>query len=146
MKRIAMPATRSNLLRLEEELSFARSGLDLLDREKEILVHQVASLSARADRVRQEVNRGLAEAYGQLWEAKIEFGESMVESAGLGLKAGEHLSIREKSLMGVVLPLVAIDLPPLRPSYGLYATGKSIDATAAAIHRVMEIFQPPTAS
>jgi len=138
MERIEMPATRSNLIRLRDELAFAREGLDLLDRKKEILVHQITSLSARADRVRQEVNRGLAEAYGRLREAKVEFGESMVESAGLGLKAGERLSIREKSLMGVVLPLVAIDLPPLRPSYGLYATGKSIDATGAAIHRVME--------
>ncbi len=138
MKRIEMPATRSNLIRLKDELVFAREGLELLDQKKEILVRQITSLSARADRVRQEVNSGLAEAYEQLRDAKVECGESVVESVGLGIKAGEQLTLQERSLMGVVLPLVSIDIPSLRPSYGLYATGQSIDATAAAIHRVME--------
>jgi V/A-type H+-transporting ATPase subunit D len=41
--------------------------------------------------------------------------------------------------MGVVLPLVTIKLPPFTPGYGLHATGKPIDATAAAIHQAMEM-------
>jgi len=137
MKRIEMPATRSNLIRLKDELVFAREGLELLDQKKEILVRQITSLSARADRVRQEVNSGLAEAYSQLGEAKVEFGEATVETVGLGVRAGEQLRIRERSLMGVVLPLVSIEIPSFRPGYGLYTTGESIDATAAAIYRVM---------
>ncbi|MBW2682234.1 MAG: V-type ATP synthase subunit D [Deltaproteobacteria bacterium] len=139
MERIEMPATRSNLIGLKDELAFARESLDLLDQKKEILIRQVTSLTARADRVRLEVNRRLAEAYAQLKEAMVELGESAVESAGLGLKAEEQLSIRERSLMGVVLPQVSIDLPSFRPGYGLYSTGKTIDATAAAIHRAMEM-------
>jgi len=139
MERIELPATRSNLIGLKDELAFARESLDLLDQKKEILIRQVTSLTVRADRVRLEVNRRLAEAYDQLKEAMVELGESAVESAGLGLKAEERLSIRERSLMGVVLPQVSIDLPSFRPGYGLYSTGKTIDATAAAIHRAMEM-------
>jgi V/A-type H+-transporting ATPase subunit D len=134
-----MPATRSNLIRLKDELLFARDGLELMDQKKEILVRQISSLAARAERVRAEMNQRLREAYDQLQEAVIQHGAAAVESAGLGLKAGEQLQLREKSLMGVVLPQVHIQLPLFKPGYGFCATGKSMDATAAAIHRAMEV-------
>jgi len=139
MGRIEMPATRSNLIRLKDELAFARDGLELMDQKKEILIRQISSLAVRAERVREEMNQRLAEAYGQLKEAVVQHGEATVESAGLGLRAEEQLRVRERSLMGVVLPQVHIDLPVFQPGYGLCATGKPIDATAAAIHRAMEV-------
>jgi V/A-type H+-transporting ATPase subunit D len=139
MERMEMPATRSNLIRLKDELAFARDGLELLDQKKEILVRQISSLAVRADRVRAEMNQRLAEAYEQLQEAVIQYGEATVESAGMGLRAEEQLEIRERSLMGVVLPQVHIDLPVFQPGYGFYGTGKSMDSTAEAIHRAMEV-------
>ena len=139
MERIEMPATRSNLIRLKDELVFAQDGLELMEQKKEILVRQISSLAVRADRVREEMNQRLDEAYGQLKEAVVRHGEAAVESAGLGLRAEEQLRVRERSLMGVVLPQVHIDLPVFQPGYGLCGTGKSIDATAAAIHRAMEV-------
>jgi V/A-type H+-transporting ATPase subunit D len=139
MERIEMPATRSNLLRLREELQFAQEGLELLDQKKEILTNRIGFLASKADQVRKEVNQRLAKAYAHFRDALIEYGESSVEAAGLGTRAGERLMLREKSLMGVVLPTVTIDLPPHRPDYGLLGTGKSIDATAEAIHHAMEV-------
>ena len=139
MDRMEMPATRSNLIRLKEELVFAGNGLELMDQKKEILVRQISSLAVRADRVRAEMNQRLTEAYNQLQEAVIQHGEAAVESAGLGLRAEERLQVREKSLMGVILPQVHIESPIFQPGYGFYGTGKSMDATAAAIHRAMEV-------
>lgn len=138
MNRISMPATRSSLLRLKEELNFAQEGLELLDQKKEVLIRQVTSLSARADRVRSEVNKGLARAYQELQKAKVAVGEAELTSVGLGQRAGEEIEVRERSLMGVVLPLVSMKIPPFSPSYGLYATDKNVDATAKQIHQVME--------
>ena len=134
-----MPATRSNFIRLKDELLFAEDSLDLLNQKKEILVRQISSLAVRAERVRAEMNQRLGNAYDRLQEAVIKYGEATVASVGLGLQAGEQLRVREKSLMGVVLPQVHIEIPPLQPGYGLYATGKHIDSTATAIHRAMEL-------
>lgn len=139
MERIEMPATKSNLIRLKDELAFAGDGLELMDQKKEILVRQISSLAVRADRVRAQMNQRLREAYDQLQEAVIQHGEAAVESAGLGLLADEQLQVRERSLMGVVLPQVHIELPIFQPGYGFYGTGKSMDATTAAIHRAMEV-------
>ncbi len=134
-----MPATRSNLIRLKDELLFAKDGLELMDQKKEILVRQISSLAVKAERVRAEMNQRLTEAYDQLREAMVRHGEAAVESAGLGLRAEEQLQVRERSLMGVVLPQVHIDLPLFQPGYAFCGTGKSMDATAAAIHRAMEV-------
>ncbi len=138
MERMNLPATKSNLIHLREELDFAREGLDLLDQKKEILINQISFLVSKVDRVRNKVNADLMTAYGHLKEALIEHGESAVESAGLGVRAGENLSIHERSLMGVVLPMVSIELPPVKPQYGLYGTGKAMDDTAGAVHDAME--------
>ena len=139
IERMEMPATRSNLIRLKEELLFARDGLELMDQKKEILVRQISSLAVRAERVRAEMNQRLAEAYDQLQDAMIRHGAAAVESAGLGLRAEEQLQVRERSLMGVILPQVHIDLPHFQPGYAFCGTGKAMDATAAAIHQAMEV-------
>ncbi len=133
-----MPATKSNLLRLKEELDLARDGLELLDQKKEILISQINLLASKADYVREEVNKALTAAYAHLEDAILDFGRATVEAAGLGVKAGEDIEIKERTLMGVILPLVEMELPPHRPGYGLFGTGKSMDATAEDIHRALE--------
>jgi V/A-type H+-transporting ATPase subunit D len=139
MERIQIPATKSNLIRLKEELELAREGLELLDQKKEILINRIGLLASKADSVRKEVNQRLLRTYAFLKDALLENGESSVQATGLGVKTGESVILRERSLMGVVLPLVQIDLPPHKPGYGFYGTGKSMDATSEAVHRAMEI-------
>ena len=138
MERLNMPATKSNLIHLKEELDFAREGLDLLDQKKEILINQINFLASKADRVRKKVNRDLMDAYAHLRDALIEHGESSVEAAGLGVMAHENVKLRERSLMGVILPLVSIELLPDRLQYSLYGTGRAMDDTAGAVHKAME--------
>ncbi|RKX62529.1 MAG: hypothetical protein DRP37_01300 [Thermodesulfobacteriota bacterium] len=139
MERIQIPATKSNLIRLKEELVLAQEGLELLDQKKEILVNHIGILASKADSVRKEVNQRLLRTYAFLKDALLENGESSVRATGLGVKTGESVVLKEQSLMGVVLPLVRIDLPPHKPGYGFYGTGKSMDATSEAIHRAMEV-------
>lgn len=139
MERIQIPATKSNLIRLKEELVLAQEGLELLDQKKEILINRIGLLASKADSVRKEVNQRLLRTYAFLKDALLEYGESSVQATGLGVKTGESVVLRERSLMGVVLPLVRIDLPPHKPGYGLYGTGKSMDATSQAVHKAMEV-------
>jgi V/A-type H+-transporting ATPase subunit D len=139
MERIQIPANKSNLIRLKEELVLAQEGLELLDQKKEILINRIGFLASKANLVRKEVNQRLLRTYAFLRDALLEYGESSVQATGLGVRIGESVVLRERSLMGVVLPLVRIDLPPHKPGYGFYGTGKSMDATSEAVHRAMEV-------
>ncbi|NOR05627.1 MAG: V-type ATP synthase subunit D, partial [Deltaproteobacteria bacterium] len=63
MERIQIPATKSNLICLKEELVLAQEGLELLDQKKEILINRIGFLASKADSVRKEVNQRLLRTY-----------------------------------------------------------------------------------
>lgn len=138
MERLPLSANKSNLLRLEEELTFARDGLELLDEKKQALMTHIDSLSAKAERVRSHMSQDLETAYGHLQEAVVTHGRPACERSALAARAGEEVAVREKSFMGVVLPLVRINLPKLLPAYGFLDTGASMDAVAKSIRHSLE--------
>ncbi len=138
MERLPLSANKSNLLRLEEELAFARDGRELLDEKKQALMTHIDSLSAKAERVRTHMSQDLETAYGHLQEAVVTHGRPACERAALATRAGEEVAVREKSFMGVALPVVRINLPKLLPAYGFLDTGASMDAVAKSIRRSLE--------
>ncbi len=127
MERLPIPATKSNAIRLKDELALARDGRQLLDQKKDILINHINLLTGRADRIRKQLDSTLAQAYEQLRLALIESGRNRVEAAGLAMDARLEVTIRERSLMGVVLPLVSISRPKFRPEYALYETTERMD-------------------
>ena len=139
MDRLAVSVNKSNLLRLKEELSFAREGRELLDEKKEALMAHISGLATKAERVRSKMNQVLAEAYEQLREAIIRHGSLACERAALATRAGEDIEVREKSFMGVALPMVHQTTPKFLPSYGFLGTGASLDAVAKTILGGLEI-------
>lgn len=138
MERLPLSVNKSNLLRIKEELMFARDGLELLDEKKEALMSHISFLSTKAERVRAELNERLKDAYGYLRESILMHGRLACERASLAGRADEKVEVREKSFMGVALPVVKISLPEVLPSFGFNETGASMDSVVKAIHESME--------
>ena len=84
-------------------------------KRKQALMAHIDSLSTKAERVRASMNQALGEAYGHLREAIVAHGRLACERAALAIRAGEEVEVREKSFMGVALPVVRISLPKLLP-------------------------------
>jgi V/A-type H+/Na+-transporting ATPase subunit D len=139
LERLPLSVNKSNLLRLEEELTFASDGLELLDEKKEALMVHISVLSSKAERVRARLSGALKEIYRHLHEALLMHGRLACERASLAVKAGEEVEVREKSFMGVALPVVRISLPRLLPSYGFLETGLSMDAVRESVHQGLQI-------
>ncbi len=133
MERLQIPATKSNAIRLKDELALARDGRQLLDQKKEILINHINLLAGKADETRKRLDDALTEAYGQLKLAIVESGRAQVEAAGIAVDAELDVTIRERSLMGVVLPLVSINRPRFRPEYSLADTSRQMDSVREAI-------------
>lgn len=139
MERLPLSVNKSNLLRLRDELSFARDGLELLDEKKEALMAHISSLSTKAERVRTRMNEALKEAYRHLHEAVMTHGRLACERASLAAAMGEEVEASERSFMGVALPRVRISAPRFLPSFGFQETGASMDSVAKTIHRSLEV-------
>lgn len=139
MDRLPLSANKSNLLRLKEELAFALEGHELLEEKKDALMAHIDSLSTKAERLRAKMEQALMEAYGQLQEALRVHGHLACERASLAARAGEEVIVRERSFMGVALPVASLSLRKLLPSYGFLDTGAFMDSTAGSVQRSLDV-------
>jgi V/A-type H+-transporting ATPase subunit D len=131
MPRLNIPATKSNLLRLSGELTFSKEGRDLLDEKREILIMEIMGMLENAHRKRLAVEKELAEAYQTLAIAKVIVGTRNIQRASLGIQTEAQIEIRERSVMGVVVPVVRVKWKETeeksKPRYGFVGTTYALD-------------------
>ncbi len=102
----AVAPTKTSLLRLREELKFARLGHELLDQKRNILVVELLTLVDQAADFEKKVEASLETAYGSLQEAALGMGKLRVSSAAAAVNLEPSVTLRQRKVMGVVLPVV----------------------------------------
>ncbi len=138
MERLRVSVTKSNLIRLKEELTFAREGKALLTQKREVLVMEMMRLQDDATKARQELDELLAEAYRAFAEAAMMEGFDAMERLALAVAEIPPPTIEERSVMGVVVPIVEGKMRPWQPSYGLAQGSAASDRTIRLFMKVVE--------
>jgi V/A-type H+-transporting ATPase subunit D len=145
MARYEVAPTRTNLLRLKEDLELAGEGYELLEQKREILVVELKGLTARAVEAQKNVDEELANAYAALREAQLAQGNSGVSFASRAVNVKTQINLRERRIMGVGIPMVSVGIEYNAPYYGPRATSVWTDeavarfkAAIAAIGRLAE--------
>lgn len=129
--------TKSNLLRLREALGFVRAGHELLDQKREVLLEELLDVRREAGQLRHEVEAALAAAYGALRDALLAGGRVALEAEALAPAGSQALRVRERSVMGVVVPLVELEIrDPVQPTA---APGWGPAGAAVVARRIREI-------
>jgi len=140
MARLHIPATKSNLLRLSDELTFAREGRDLLDEKREILIMEIMGTLEDAHRKRLNMEKELAKAYKVLAVAKVLLGTDAVRRASLGIQAEADVEIRDRSVMGVVVPVVQVKWHKTqKPRYSFIGTTYALDNATQRFSKCLEL-------
>ena len=140
MARLHIPSTKSNLLRLSEELTFAREGRDLLDEKREILIMEIMGTLEDAHRKRLTMEKELSEAYKTFSIAKVIMGTENVRRASLGIQAEAAVDIRDRSVMGVVVPIVQVKWKKTeKPRYGFSGTTYALDKATQLFSKCLEL-------
>lgn len=140
MARLPVPATKSNLLRLSDELGFAREGRDLLDEKREILIMEIMGTLEDAHRKRLAMEKELAAAYKAIAEAKVLMGAENMRRAALGIEAEASVDIWDRSVMGVVVPVVQVKWHKSdKPRYGFAGTTLALDAMTQKFSHCLEL-------
>jgi V/A-type H+-transporting ATPase subunit D len=137
-----MPSTKSNLLRLREELEFLEAGRELLDQKREFLSEALLGFEAEAVQLRQRLEERLAALYEQVADAQGVLGEAALESLAWASVPIEPFEARQRSLMGVVIPVVQHpSAPEGQPASGLRAAagedGVAAEAAAAGLRALV---------
>jgi len=137
MRRTDLPATKSTLLRLRENFGFVKSGHELLDQKRQILLEELIDMSRDAGQLRRELEAALTALYDTLRHGLLAGGRAMLEAETLAALGTQQLRVRERTVMGVTVPLLDMETselpgPPTAP-------GWAPPAAARARHQVREL-------
>jgi V/A-type H+-transporting ATPase subunit D len=138
MANINIPPTRSNLLRMKQELRFAKEGYEILDRKREVLTTELIQMAHDAQVVQEEVWKLVAEAYRALEQAQLTMGEDHVKRASLAIHKTVDVDLKLRGVMGVPIPVIDASGAPPETPYSLGDTKATLDEASAAFRNVLE--------
>jgi V/A-type H+-transporting ATPase subunit D len=143
MDRLPIPTTKANLLHLKEDLALAQEGRQLLDEKREIILRELFSHMEDMRHTRAEAATLLNEAFRELAAACMAVGRDQVARAALASPPLPEIGIQERSLFGVILPLLTWEAKEGSPPWGLLGTSLEIDLARekffAAMRRLIEL-------
>jgi len=131
--------TRTNLMRLKDELRFAETGRELLDQKRNILVMELLSLVDQAVEYEGRVDAALAKAYEALEDAVMAMGRLRVGAMASAMDVRSSIALRQRRVMGVALPVVETGFDYHGPYYSPLETSVGLDVAAASFREALSL-------
>jgi len=138
MARHALAPTKTNLIKTKVSLAFAREGLDLLTKKRDILVAELLGIMALATTAQRVLEEKLREAFAALDEAMLDLGTRAVREASWAVESRVDTRVTERRVMGVTLPTVRSKVTGEPPFYALRPTSFWLDEAQVRFREVLE--------
>lgn len=135
MNKNAAP-TKGNLMAAKNTLRLSKQGYEMLDKKRNILIREMMLLIEEAKDVQAGIETTFAEAYHALERANIMMGVDNVQELMHSIKIEDTVSVHLRGVMGVEIPVVNADKPPLEPKYGFFNTGSALDEAYVKFNEV----------
>ena len=129
MTQLHYAPTKTNLLRLRNDLNFAKQGYELLDQKRNILIIELLALVDQTTDHQTRVEDALAKAYQALEEAVLDMGKLKVQYLTGAVNITTDIVIRSRRVMGVSLPVVQTEFNEQPPYYSPMGTSFWIDSS-----------------
>jgi V/A-type H+-transporting ATPase subunit D len=130
--------TKTNLMKLRDELKFAEIGHDLLDQKRNILVIELLNMVDQTVDFQNRVEASLAKAYKALEEAVLRMGKRRILHLSSAINRSVEMRISSRRVMGVSLPVVGTDFHEHAPYYSPSGTSFWIDSAMAEFKDVLD--------
>ena len=127
MARLNIAPTKSSLLSLKKQLTFAEEGYDLLEQKRQILIFELMSRLDRARDAEIRITEAFKRAFAALQEATLDIGSAALDRAALGVRMEHQVSLSDQHLMGMKLPRVTVHAAPSSAQFGVGGTSAHTD-------------------
>lgn len=127
MPKLNIAPTKSNLLTLKRQLTFAKEGYDLLEQKRQILISELMSRLKRAAEAEERSAEMMREAFAALREAELDAGSVAIDQATLGMADKFEVTLAAQHLMGLRIPRIAVKVAPGAVTFGMGGTSASMD-------------------
>lgn len=126
--------TKGNLMASKKSLTLAKSGYELMDRKRNILIREMMEQLDEVRELRAKITETYEEAYRALRRANITMG--VISEYAKAVPVDNGITITYRSVMGVDLPKIHYEEKELELCYGLESTNSSLDYAFACFHKV----------
>ncbi|MDO9508668.1 MAG: V-type ATP synthase subunit D [Thermovirgaceae bacterium] len=122
-----MAPTRGNLVQARKAYAVAKTGKDLLEQKRQVLMMELVGQIESAREIQADVSRVFDTAYRALQRANTSIGIDMVEAIAMAIPEEDSLTVRLRSIMGVEIPEIDPLPRDIRPCYSFWQTSGSMD-------------------
>lgn len=136
---MAMVPTKGNLIIAKNTLKLSKTGYELLDKKRNILIREMMSLIDTAKSLQTRIETTFSAAYTALRDANMEIGVDNVEKIGLAVEEENGVEVKFRSVMGVEIPVVTLKEDKKIPVYGFANTTSSLDEARKKFLEVKEL-------
>lgn len=137
--RIALAATKTNLLKVKKSLALTQEGFELLDEKRRILLEELAGIIDSVDRYQEQVDSALWKAYGLVDKATVSLGRKRMEELSFSVDIKSEVSISQRRVMGVGVPVIDLSVRDNPPYYSLHEVNLNVDEAIAKFREVIKL-------
>lgn len=133
-----MVPTKGNLIAVKKSLELAKSGFELMDKKRNILVREMMLLIKHASSIQKRVDATYAKAYAALQKANITLG--MIEEIAGTVPLDDSLKVSYRSVMGVEIPIVSVsEVDDSELPFGIYSSNSMLDEAYRSFIKVKKL-------
>ena len=139
MARAQIAPTKSNLLRVKEQLAIAREGYDLLEQKREILVMELMQKVEQVKLLERDLDARVAAAYPCLKRMLVVVGRERAERLARNISYRFELKEKQVTAAGMKLPGLEIRLPDAELKYSPVNSFAECDETVLEFFELLKI-------
>jgi V/A-type H+-transporting ATPase subunit D len=139
MAQLNYAPTKTNLLKLRNDLNFAQQGYELLDQKRNILIIELLSLVDQTIDFQRRVEDALAKAYKALEETVFDMGKLKVQYLTGAVNISADITIQSRRVMGVSLPVIETTFKDRSPYYSPLGTSFWIDSSLESFKEALKL-------
>jgi len=132
-------ATKTNLLKTKKALSLTEEGHGLLDEKRKILLSELAAVVDSVDEHQKKVDNVFKEAYEMADKAVVAIGRKRLEELSFSIDIKSELSISQRRVMGVSIPIVDLFIKDNPPYYSLYEVNLYVDEAIVRFKEALKL-------
>ncbi len=134
---VQVSPTKANLLNIKKNLALAKTGFDLLDRKRNVLMREMMKLIDEASALQSDIGNSFTNAYQALQMANVTLGIEITQENYAEEEQG--FSFTNRSVMGINLPTTKLEKKTPFPYFGFRSSNAYLDRSYINFHRVKEL-------
>lgn len=129
--------TKNNLMAQKKSLELAKTGYDLMDKKRTILVREMMAMQQKASDIQKDIDNAYIQAYAALEKATVTLGDC--SEYAQCVPVDDSVSLRLRNVMGVEIPEISIEGGSPYIYYGMNETNSQLDEAFIQFEKVKRL-------